>query len=57
MHQTVSFRAGNTTDRGTRRYRYGQQPMVAQWNLARLAGAFLPIIGDTTMLEAVMRFL
>jgi uncharacterized protein YdiU (UPF0061 family) len=42
----------NTTDRATRRYRYGQQPMVAQWNLARLAGAFLPIIGDTTMLEA-----
>ncbi len=44
----------NTTDRGTRRYRYGQQPMVAQWNLARLAGAFLPIVGDTTMLEATL---
>ena len=44
----------NTTDRGTRRYRYGQQPMVAQWNLAKLAGAFLPIIGDTTMLEAAL---
>ena len=44
----------NTTDRGTRRYRYGQQPLVAQWNLARLGGAFLPIIGDTTMLEAAL---
>lgn len=44
----------NTTDRGTRRYRYGQQPMVAQWNLAKLAGAFLPIVGDTTMLEATL---
>lgn len=44
----------NTTDRATRRYRYGQQPMVAQWNLARLAGALLPIVGDTTMLEATL---
>jgi uncharacterized protein YdiU (UPF0061 family) len=44
----------NTTDRGTRRYRYGQQPMVAQWNLARLGGALMPIVGDTTMLEAAL---
>ena len=44
----------NTTDRGTRRYRYGQQPMVAQWNLAKLAGALLPLVGDTAMLEAAL---
>ncbi|MGO1071689.1 protein adenylyltransferase SelO [Lysobacter sp. CA199] len=29
----------NTTDAGRRRYRYGQQPQVAYWNLSRLAGA------------------
>jgi len=27
----------NTTDAGGRRYRYGQQPAVARWNLVRLA--------------------
>lgn len=44
----------NTTDRATRRYRYGQQPLVAQWNLARLADAWLPIIGDATPLQAAL---
>ncbi|UTI64932.1 YdiU family protein [Paraconexibacter antarcticus] len=28
------------------RYAYGSQPAVAQWNLARLAEALLPLIGD-----------
>lgn len=34
----------NTTDAGTRRYRYGQQPNVALWNLARLGEALAPLI-------------
>jgi uncharacterized protein YdiU (UPF0061 family) len=28
------------------RYAYGNQPRVAQWNLARLAEALLPLLGD-----------
>lgn len=31
-----------------RRYAYGNQPPIAQWNLARLAGALLPLIHDTS---------
>ena len=34
----------NTTDAGTRRYRYGNQPQIALWNLARLAEALLPLV-------------
>ncbi len=33
----------NTTDAGTRRYCYGNQPEIALWNLARLAEALLPL--------------
>lgn len=29
-----------------RRYAYGNQPPITQWNLARLAGALLPLIHD-----------
>src|SRR4249919_258716 len=32
----------NTTDRDRRRYRFGQQPQIAYWNLGRLAGALAP---------------
>jgi uncharacterized protein YdiU (UPF0061 family) len=28
------------------RYAYGNQPRIAHWNLSRLAGALLPLIGD-----------
>jgi len=42
----------NTTDAHTRRYCYGDQPHVAQWNLARLAEALLPLVGDKAPLEA-----
>jgi uncharacterized protein YdiU (UPF0061 family) len=42
----------NTTDAYRRRYRYGQQPDVAWWNLARLAGALAPLFGDTAPLQA-----
>jgi serine/tyrosine/threonine adenylyltransferase len=34
----------NTTDAQSRRYSYGNQPGIAQWNLARLAEALLPIV-------------
>jgi uncharacterized protein YdiU (UPF0061 family) len=44
----------NTTDAGTRRYRYGQQPQVAQWNLVRLAEALFPLIEDTEPLQAAI---
>ncbi|MGY2052173.1 protein adenylyltransferase SelO [Methylobacterium sp. JK268] len=30
------------------RYAYGNQPMIAQWNLARLAEALLPLLGEET---------
>jgi serine/tyrosine/threonine adenylyltransferase len=42
----------NTTDAGNRRYRFGQQPAIAYWNLTRLAGALLPLIGDEAPLHA-----
>ena len=41
----------NTTDAQGRRYRYGYQPQVAQWNLARLAEAILPLVKDVEALE------
>lgn len=44
----------NTTDAEGRRYRYGQQPAIAQWNLMQLARAILPLIGDAAPLEAVL---
>jgi len=34
----------NTTDAGTRRYRYGQQPNIALWNVARLGEALAPLL-------------
>jgi uncharacterized protein YdiU (UPF0061 family) len=34
----------NTTDAGTRRYRFGQQPNIALWNLARFGEALAPLI-------------
>jgi len=36
----------NITDAGGRRYRFGNQPSVAHWNLAQLARALAPIAGD-----------
>ena len=41
----------NTTDAATRRYRFGQQPAVAQWNLLQLANAILPLVGEAAPLE------
>jgi len=42
----------NTTDAGMRRYSFGQQPAVVQWNLYQLANALLPVIGNREFLEA-----
>ena len=41
----------NTTDAEGRRYCYGNQPGIAQWNLVRLANALLPLCSDTAALE------
>jgi uncharacterized protein YdiU (UPF0061 family) len=42
----------NTTDAETRRYRFGQQPQIAYWNLAQLANALFPAFGDEAPLNA-----
>jgi uncharacterized protein YdiU (UPF0061 family) len=42
----------NTTDAEGRRYCYGNQPHVAQWTLARLAEALLPLATDQAKLVA-----
>ncbi|HEV2538746.1 MAG TPA: YdiU family protein [Frateuria sp.] len=42
----------NTTDASRRRYRFGQQPNVAWWNLTRLASALSPLFADTEPLQA-----
>ena len=42
----------NTTDAQGRRYCYGRQPEIAQWNLLRLAAALSPLIPDRADLEA-----
>ena len=44
----------NTTDAHGRRYRYGQQPQVALWNLVQLANALYPLIGDAAPLEQAL---
>ena len=41
----------NTTDASGRRYRYGQQPAVAQWNLVQLANALAPLFETTAPLQ------
>jgi uncharacterized protein YdiU (UPF0061 family) len=44
----------NTTDAHGRRYRFGQQPNVAWWNLTRFASALVPLVGGTDALQAVL---
>jgi uncharacterized protein YdiU (UPF0061 family) len=41
----------NTTDAGTRRYRYGAQPQVVHWNLLQLANALATLVEDTGPLQ------
>src|SRR5215217_5877322 len=42
----------NTTDAGGRRYRFGQQPQIAYWNLGRLANALAPAFDSVDPLHA-----
>jgi uncharacterized protein YdiU (UPF0061 family) len=41
----------NTTDANGRRYRFGTQAQVAHWNLACLANAIHPLVGDVEPLK------
>jgi uncharacterized protein YdiU (UPF0061 family) len=41
----------NTTDAQGKRYCYGNQPAIAQWNLARLGNALFPLINDVEPLQ------
>ena len=45
----------NTTDAVGRRYRFGWQPLIVGWNLARLGESLLPLIGDDAVVEAALR--
>lgn len=44
----------NTTDAQGRRYRFGNQPQVALWNLTQLANALYPLINDVAPLEKAL---
>ncbi len=41
----------NTTDAMDRRYRFGNQPQIAFWNLGQLANAIYPLIGQAKPLQ------
>ncbi len=41
----------NTTDRHGRRYRFGNQPGIGQWNLAQLGNALHPLVGEADPLQ------
>jgi uncharacterized protein YdiU (UPF0061 family) len=42
----------NTTDATGRRYRFGQQPQIAYWNLTRLASSIAPVFASVEPLHA-----
>ncbi|KAA1262134.1 hypothetical protein LF1_46950 [Rubripirellula obstinata] len=44
----------NTTDSQNGRYRYGYQPRIAAWNLAQLANALFPLIGEAEPLQQII---
>ncbi len=41
----------NTTDRQGKRYRFGNQPGIGQWNLAQLGNALFPLVDDAEPLQ------
>jgi serine/tyrosine/threonine adenylyltransferase len=45
----------NTTDARGRRYRFGNQPQIALWNLVQLANALVPVVGEPAPLEESLR--
>lgn len=44
----------NTTDAQQRRYRYGNQPGIAMWNVERLGVALSPLLESEDVLEAAL---
>jgi uncharacterized protein YdiU (UPF0061 family) len=44
----------NTTDREGRRYRFGNQPQIALWNLLQLANALYPLIEESKPFEEIL---
>ncbi len=44
----------NTTDNEHKRYRFGNQPEIALWNLYQLANTLYPLIEDVTSLETIL---
>ncbi len=44
----------NTTDRQFRRYRFGNQPQIAQWNLYQLANALFSFIDESEPLQEIL---
>ncbi len=44
----------NTTDRATKRYRFGQQAYIAQWNLYQLANALYPLVNEAKPFEEIL---
>ena len=44
----------NTTDSQHKRYRFGNQPEIALWNLYQLANALYPLIEEAKPLEAIL---
>jgi uncharacterized protein YdiU (UPF0061 family) len=44
----------NTTDATGRRYRFGAQPQIAQWNLLQMANAIYPLIDNADALRDIL---
>lgn len=44
----------NTTDATGRRYRFGNQPQIAHWNLVQLANAILPLVEKVEPLQEAL---
>ena len=44
----------NTTDSQFRRYRFGNQPDIALWNLVQLGNALYPLIEDIPAMEKIL---
>jgi len=44
----------NTSDAAEKRYRFGQQANIAQWNLYQLANAIYPLINETEPLQIIL---
>ncbi len=44
----------NTTDAQGRRYRFGQQPQIALWNLAQLGNCLVELVGAVEPLQAAL---